>query len=224
MIPWIVGLILQNDYVCAVLLVGSQYFVLGYVEASASRKTVTSIPAWVTGLSVVLGNQRWGSQAFIIGPLIVSLVIFMVDRLLDVLPQQDDEVLENLSGLWRTPTGVAREIASEPEEGKISLRRAADRRVSVCKGLSTETVNAGKYNDDMTEIVWESGEKWTRVDPRRKAAVTFAAVDEPQVIPHAAIPKFLKNFQRACQDALTPTESGLRRRRAHSCPAEEHPG
>jgi len=84
-LPWLVALALNGRVLTAAFFLASQYFVLGRLEEYAAFRTFTEIPPWVAGLSIVLGFERFGLEAFIIGPLIISLVILGHSLLMDAL-------------------------------------------------------------------------------------------------------------------------------------------
>jgi len=55
------------------------YTFAGTVDQYVASLSYKTIPAWVTGLSVLLGFEAWRLQAFIMGPLIVSIAVLVHD-------------------------------------------------------------------------------------------------------------------------------------------------
>merc|ERR1711879_967658 len=90
-VPWICGLMASGDYVTAVLLAASQQFLLAMMSKLLLDTSSKVVPAWATGLSVVLGFERFGIQAFVVGPLTLSVCMMLCQSSLKMVPPADDE-------------------------------------------------------------------------------------------------------------------------------------
>lgn len=109
-LPWIVAWAINGHLTYACLLFVSQQFVLGILETRLLNRSLSSVvPSWATGLSVVLGFERFGIQAFVVGPLALSLVIMAYRALAALLLEEEDD--------------------SSDEEASRSLRRQLARAV-----------------------------------------------------------------------------------------------
>eukprot|EP00928_Gymnodinium_smaydae_P088019 TRINITY_DN72180_c0_g1_i1.p1 TRINITY_DN72180_c0_g1~~TRINITY_DN72180_c0_g1_i1.p1 ORF type:complete len:502 (+),score=103.88 TRINITY_DN72180_c0_g1_i1:154-1659(+) len=91
-LPWIGGLTAAGDITRACLLAASQQFVLQMMSSRLLTSSSKIVPSYATGLSVVLGFERFGIQAFVIGPLTLSLLAMLYTSSLRALPAVDEHL------------------------------------------------------------------------------------------------------------------------------------
>eukprot|EP00929_Paragymnodinium_shiwhaense_P006793 TRINITY_DN110751_c0_g1_i1.p1 TRINITY_DN110751_c0_g1~~TRINITY_DN110751_c0_g1_i1.p1 ORF type:complete len:519 (+),score=60.15 TRINITY_DN110751_c0_g1_i1:90-1646(+) len=105
----------------AVALFISQYYVLGKVEEAMAGRSVRTLPSWVTGISVVLGFERFGLQAFIFGPLVVSLVILCHNVLYDKLKSMHRTLPKQRPALRHTQSAYFEQTPSRSRARSVAV-------------------------------------------------------------------------------------------------------
>lgn len=146
-LPWMVGRAVKGDYASALSLFLVQYFVLGSVEEYllGAAGSGGPVPPWATGLAIVLGFERFGVQAFFLGPLTASMLFLMRDEAMACFQREEDEIRTTPSGrlLPRKNTSTMRMIAAGIS-GTVqeTTKRRLSRRYTIAS-LGADRVNDG---------------------------------------------------------------------------------
>lgn len=113
-LPWVIGRAVAGYYGSAVALVVVQYLILGSVEGYILGRADggSAVPTWATGLAIVLGFERFGVQAFVLGPLTASMVFLMQSQALACMPHDDDVMPHTPSGTKEKRPSTMRKVAA----------------------------------------------------------------------------------------------------------------
>jgi len=90
-LPWVIGFAFSGRLLQAVLLAAAQTVVLKMVEMFILDTSVGTVPSWVSALSVVLGFERFGIQALVIGPLVLSVLVLFYESMISSLGIKGDD-------------------------------------------------------------------------------------------------------------------------------------